>query len=60
MMRAINAIIAGMFSYILWASIQVALGNWTGLGSAFLVLSMLILFSTIFYFILESKKQSPR
>jgi len=60
MMRAINAIIAGMFSYILWASIQVALGNWTGLGSAYLVLSMLILFSTIFYFILESKKQSPR
>lgn len=59
MMRAINAIIAGMFSYILWASIQVALGNWTGLGSTFLILSMLILFGTIFYFILESIKQSP-
>lgn len=55
MMRAINAIIAGMFSYLLWASIQVALGNWTGLGSAFLIVSMLLLFGTIFYFIKASK-----
>jgi len=56
MMRAMNAIIAAMFSYILWASIQVALGNWTGLGSGFLVISMLTLFGTIFYFVMKSKK----
>lgn len=58
LMAAINAIITWMFSYILWASIQVALGNWNGLGSAFLVLSMLVLFITIFYYILQSKKQT--
>lgn len=58
MMRAINVILAGMFSYILWASIQVALGNWTGLGSAFLIVSMLVLFGTIFYFIRASKNKN--
>jgi len=58
MLFAINAEIAWLFAYILWQSIQVALGNSLGLGPFFLAIFILIIFSTIgIYFWIACKSR---
>lgn len=58
MMRAMNVMIGLIFCYIQWGTIQVALGKWTGLGSSFISIAMIILFGTILYFMYKSNRKT--
>lgn len=51
----LKTLLAILFAYIEWGTIQVALGNLPGLGPWTLVCILLIMFVTIIYFVLAFK-----
>ncbi|MBW1298626.1 DUF1648 domain-containing protein [Aquimarina litoralis] len=58
LVRALNLIIAWSFAYVLYGSIQVAIGNYHGIGNWFLPIFVGALFGIIIFFILKSRKLS--
>ncbi|WP_299608142.1 DUF1648 domain-containing protein [uncultured Aquimarina sp.] len=56
LIRVINLIIAWSFAYILYGSIQVAIGVYDGLGNWFLPVFIGALLGVMIYFILKSRK----
>ncbi|MHA7058404.1 DUF1648 domain-containing protein [Aquimarina sp. M1] len=59
LIRMLNLIIIWSFVYVLYQSIRVAINKSEGLGSWFIPVFIGIIFSTIIYYILKSKK-SPK
>ena len=57
MIRILNTIIAFIFAYIAYGSIQVAMGYQDGLGQYFLAFFLLATFGTIGYFLSKSYKK---
>lgn len=52
MLAALKAIMVWMFTYIAWQTMQTALGNARGLGPAFLLIALALIFGTIgIYFV---------
>jgi uncharacterized membrane protein len=56
MVRTLKVVIASLFAYIIYATIQVALGNQTGLGSYFLLVFLLLVFAPIAYYLYRAKR----
>jgi len=56
MIRTLNTIIACLFTYITYATIQVALGYQTGLGNWFMSIFITLIFGSIGYFSYKSSK----
>lgn len=53
MLLALKGSILIAFAYLVWATIQVALENWEGLGTAFLMLFMFGIFGITGYYIFK-------
>jgi uncharacterized membrane protein len=56
MMRFLKTIIAIQFAYIVHSSIEVAKGNQEGLGGFFLPTSIILIFGSLTYFIVQAFK----
>jgi uncharacterized membrane protein len=55
MLAALKAILVWTFTYLAWQTIQTALGNAHGLGPAFLIIALALIFGTIgIYFVKAS------
>jgi len=57
MVRTLNALIACLFAYITYSTIQTALGNQNGLGDLFMPIFMILIFGTTAYFLYKSIKK---
>ncbi|MGB5402651.1 MAG: DUF1648 domain-containing protein [Robiginitalea sp.] len=60
MIRTLNALITWLFAYITYSTIQVALGNQSGLGTWFLPIFMISTLGTTAYFLYRSMKKDPQ
>lgn len=56
MLRALKAAILICFAYIVWATIQTALGNYDGLGSFFIFVFLALVLGTTGYYIYRMLK----
>jgi uncharacterized membrane protein len=57
MIRSLNTLVACVFAYITYATIQVALGRQEGLGNYFLIAFLVLIFGTTAYFLFRSLKE---
>ena len=57
MIRTLNTLITGLFAYITYSTIQVALGNQSGLGSWFLPVFLILTLGTTAYFLFRLMKR---
>ena len=57
MIRSLNTLIACVFAYITYGTIQVALGRQEGLGNHFLITFLVLIFMTTGYFLSRSLKE---
>ncbi|MGB5507291.1 MAG: hypothetical protein WBM95_00145, partial [Robiginitalea sp.] len=60
MIRTLNALITCLFAYITYSTIQVALGNQSGLGTWFLPIFMISTLGTTAYFLYRSMKKDAQ
>lgn len=58
MIRTLNTIIASVFAYITYSTIQTALGNQNGLGAWFTPVFMLLIFGVTGYFLFKSTSKN--
>lgn len=56
LMRVLNLITSSIFCYITWQTIQVGLGNATGLGKLFLFVSLAAMFGAMGFYMFKSTK----
>jgi len=57
MMRILNALVACIFAYMTFATIQTALGNQNGLGGMFIIIFLILIFGFTGYFSYKMNKQ---
>ena len=60
MIRTLDALITWLFTYITYSTIQVAMGNQSGLGKWFLPVFMISTLGTTAYFLYKSMKKDPQ
>lgn len=56
LLRTVNSIVAIVFAYILFSSVQTALGNQSGLGGSFIWIFVLLMISPLAIYLLTLKK----
>ncbi len=56
MIRVLNTLFVCVFAYIMYSSIQTALGNQLGLGGYFAPVLLIVMFTTMGYFLYKSIK----
>ncbi len=60
MIRYLNLIIVVLFFYIVYVTVQNALGEMTGMGTWFLPVFILVIVAPIFYYVIKTKQDKSK